>query len=306
MEYINSFTSVDLSDYNDCLGVLEHEYSIDGVSAKIRMHYVKFDANGCPMIKALANMLYSYIIDYCISSKNRSDVLSARQSAILTKQARDLFRHPKISENTHDRTGEAGEILLYFLMEAVLNAPQVVSKMELKTNHRDEVKGSDGIHARYDPNSGIVDFFFGESKLYTESSSAITDAINSVEQFHDISMYQHEFTMVTKHFKYADEVTKNAISSLIVHGEPGANVRINHACLIGYDFKGFKELPYGKGYDEFLQEFLDRFLKDGSRLTRLLQKRFDIFERKSLCFEVFLIPFPSVDDFRNAFNVALD
>lgn len=306
LEQLNENTSVDLTDYNDCLGVIEHEYCIDGINAQIRMHYIKFDGNGKPMIKALANMLYTYIIDYCIASRNRAEPLSTRQSAKLVKQARSLFRHPEVSDNSPDKTGEAGELLLFFLIEAVLKAPQLVSKMELKTNHKDEVKGSDGIHARLNEETGRVDFFFGESKLYKDPSSAIADAIKSVDQFHDIEMYQHEFTMVTKHFKYADEKIREAISSLIIHGEPGPSVSINHACLIGYDFKGYQKLSIRGTPDQVLKEFLTEFLKDGERLTKLIQKRFEQFGKKHIKFDVFFLPFPSVIEFRNAFNAALD
>ena len=304
-KYINKYNSVELSDYESCLGVLEHDFNIEGIKAQIRMHYIKFDGNGMPMVKALANKLYEYIIDYCISSRNRSESLTTRQSAKLIKEARALFRHPKISDESPDKTGEAGEMLLYFFMEAILKAPQMVSKMELKTNHKDEIKGSDGIHARFDKDSGIVNFFFGESKLYKKSSAAISDAIKSIEQFHDIEMYQHEFTMVNKHFKYADDATKDAITSLIIGGEPGPNVCVNHACLIGYDFKEFAALS---GYTpaELQADFINKFHEDGARLTKLLQSKFDSFSKKHLKFEVFFLPFPSVVEFRNAFNEALD
>lgn len=306
LEELNKNISVDLTDYNDCIDVIEHEYCINGINAQIRMHYIKFDGNGFPMIKALAKMLYTYIIDYCIATRNRPEPLTTRQSAKLIKQARDLFRHPEVSDDSPDKTGEAGELLLFFLMESVLKAPQLVSKMELKTNHKDEVKGSDGIHARLNEKTGLVDFFFGESKLYQDSSSAIADAIKSVDQFHDIEMYQHEFIMVTKHFKYADEKTRDAITSLVIHGEPGPSVSINHACLIGYDFKGFQELSAIGTSDEINKKFLDVFVKDGERLTKLIQKRFDKFDKKHIKFEVFFLPFPSVVAFRNAFNAALD
>lgn len=306
LEELNKNISVDLTDYNDCIDVIEHEYCINGINAQIRMHYMKFDGNGSPMVKALAKTLYTYIIDYCIATRNRPESLNTRQSAKLIKEARDLFRHPEVSDDSPDKTGEAGELLLFFLIEAVLKAPQLVSKMELKTNHKDEVKGSDGIHARLNEKTGLVDFFFGESKLYKDSSSAIADAIKSVDQFHDIEMYQHEFTMVTKHFKYADEKTRDAITSLVIHGEPGSNVSINHACLIGYDFKGFQELSVIGTPDQIHKEFLDAFVKDGKRLTKLIQKRFNKFGKKHIKFDVFFLPFPSVVAFRNAFNAALD
>ena len=302
---INQYVTASNSDYEDCIGSIDHTYTINGVKSTIRLHYLKFDGNGMTIVKALANMLYLYIIDYCISARNRTDQLNARQSAQLTKQARDRFRHPTVTDSSPDKTGEAGELLLYFLMETVLKAPQVVSKMELKTNHKDEVKGSDGIHAKYDDKTKLVNFYFGESKLYKDSAAAITDAIESVEQFHNIEMYKHEFSMVTKHFKYADDTTKDAITSLIVHGEPGPNACINHACLIGYDFKGFNGLN-GEDSKELLDDFVLKFHKDGDRLTKLLQKKFDKFSKKHLRFDVFFIPFPSVSEFRNAFNAALD
>jgi hypothetical protein len=303
---LNNYISINTKDYDDCIDVIEHNHVIQGIKATVRLHYLKFDGNGLPMVKPLANMLYTYIINYCLSARNRNDTLTLQQAAVLTKEARKLFRHPIITDNSPDKTGEAGELLLYFLMEAVLKAPQVVAKMELKTNHKDEIKGSDGMHAKWNPEDDVVDFFFGESKLYQSSSDAISNAIESIDEFHNNKMYRHEFTMVTKHFKYADENTKNAISEILVHGEPGSDVRVNHACLIGYDFKKYKSLPLNKSKNEITADFCSQFLVDSARLVNLLQKSFDKFDKKHLKFDVFFVPFPSVVEFRNAFNDALD
>lgn len=304
-EGLDQHISVDPKDYRDCLGVLDHKLVVNGVKAEIRLHYIKFDGNGQPMVNALANMLYNQIIDYCIAARNRPEKLDTRQAAKLIKEARQLFRHPRVTDASPDKTGEAGELLLYFLVESVLNAPQIVSKMELKTNHKDEVKGSDGIHAKYDEVEGVIDFYFGESKLYKSPSGAISAAIESVDQFHDVKMDEHEYTMVTKHFKYANEELKKAISSFIVHGKPGSNVRVNHACLIGYDFAGYEGLN-GDSPRSLLDDFLVKFLADGERLTKIIQDKFESFSKKYLIFDIFFIPFPSVVDFRNAFNEALD
>lgn len=303
---INNYISINTKDYDDCIDVIEHGHVIQGIKATVRLHYMKFDGNGLPMVKPLANMLYTYIINYCLSARNRNDTLTPQQAALLTKEARKLFRHPTVTDNSPDKTGEAGELLLYFLMEAVLKAPQVVAKMELKTNHKDEIKGSDGMHAKWNQEDGVVDFFFGESKLYQSSSAAISSAIKSIDEFHKNKMYQHEFSMVTKHFKYADENTKNAISEMIVHGEPGSDVRVNHACLIGYDFEKYLTLQPDKSKNEITDDFCNQFLIDGARLVNLLQKNFDNFDKKHLRFDVFFMPFPSVVEFRNAFNDALD
>lgn len=297
--------SVETPDFSSCIDVIEHDLKISGIETTIRLHYLKFDGNRQPMVRALANTLYLYIIDYCLSEKNREESLSGRQSALLVKEARSLFRHPEISDESPDKTGEAGETLLYFLMEAVLQAPQIVSKMELKTNHKDEVKGSDGIHARWNDEIEMVDFYFGESKLYKDVAGAMTSALKSVNDFHDIKMYEHEFNMVTKHFKYADEEVKREISQLFTNGNPGENVRINHACLIGYDYDGYAAVAT-EPRNIMKDKFEESFRADGERLVRLLQKKMDNFNKKYLAFDIFFLPFPSVVEFRNAFNEALD
>ena len=297
--------SVETPDFSNCINVIEHDLKITGIETTVRFHYLRFDGNKKPMVKALADTLYAYIIDYCLSAKNRTEILTAKQSALLTKEARSLFRHPEISDDSPDKTGEAGETLLYFLMEAVLRAPQIVSKMELKTNHKDEVKGSDGIHARWNQELGVVDFYFGESKLYKKVADAISSALKSVNDFHDIKMYEHEFNMVTKHFKYADELVKHEISQLFINGNPGPNVRINHACLIGYDYKGYDKC-FSEPHCSLVSGFEKELLSDAEILVSHLQGKLDKFEKKHLVFDVFFLPLPSVVEFRNAFNEALD
>ena len=254
------------------------------------------------MVKALADMLYSYIIDYCIASRNRPDQLTPQQALRLAKEARNLFRHPNLENGQDDRTGEAGEALLFFLMEAVLQAPQMVAKMELKTNHRDEVKGSDGIHARWNAEENMVEFYFGESKFYKSVNAAITSALKSISDFHDNGMYKHEFSIVTKHFKFADEKMKSDLSALVTGGEPGPRVRINHACLIGYDWEEYNNMT-PKDMRVAVKELL---IRDGKEIVKKLNGSFSNFERKYLCFEIFFLPFPSVSEFRNEFNDALN
>jgi hypothetical protein len=302
---INKLLSVDKIDYKHCIDKIEHNQEIDGVETEIRFHYVKFDGNGQPMLGALAETLYDYIIHYCIASRNRDDTLTPTQSARLTKEARKLFVHPEITEDDPDQTGEAGEMLLYFLIESILDAPQVVSKMELKTNQNKEINGSDGIHMKLCEEDGVVDIYFGEAKIHQSLSGGLGSAFKSINSFHDEGMYKHEFLMVTKHFKYADEEIKNEVKKLIVRGEPGSGVRVNHACLIGYNWNEYKELME-KGSKDIESEFRQIYINDAPRVVKLLNNRFDNFEKKHLKFDFFFMPFINVQEFRDAFNQALD
>ena len=96
-----------------------------------------------------------------------------------------------------------------------------------------------------------------------------------------------------------------SISQLFINGNPGPNVRINHACLIGYDYIGYNNV-YSEPHSKLKEKFEYEFLSSCSKLVDLLQKKLDKFEKKHLIFDVFFLPFPSVVDFRNAFNEALD
>lgn len=302
---INKLISVDFEDYKQCLDSVEHTQVVKNLNTKLRFHHLKFDGNGRPMSKALAELLYQYIIHYCIASKNRPSAITAKESAQLIKEARKLFRHPDITDDSPDKTGEAGEALLFFLMEAIIQAPQIVSKMELKTNRKLEANGSDGIHARWNEEDKIVDFYFGESKLYQKIDDAIASALKSIESFHVDEIYKHEFTMITKHFKYADVEVQSAVTEHIRLGEPGPGARVNHACLIGYNWEAYDN-EYNKSSMELAQEFKEKLTHATSSIAAQLDKRLEGFSRKYLCLEVFFIPFPSVQNFRNEFNEALD
>lgn len=301
---ISDNLAIKIDDFVNCVDSFEHDYTIDSIKTTIRLNSLKFDGNNVPMVTALADVLYTYIIDYCLSSKNTEEAITNSQYALLVREARSLFRRPDISTGVDDKSGEAGEILLFFLLEAVLGAPQIVSKMELKTNHKDEVKGSDGIHARWNSDLNLVDFYFGEAKLYQNVKQALKSALASVSGFHDIGMAQHEFCMVTKHFKYADEKIKEEIKSLFVNNNPGPNVRVNHAILIGFDYDGYKNHVDQVMLDDNAR-FKDRYLSDIEKVIHHLREELVKFDKKSLVFEIFFLPFPSVKDFRNAFNKAL-
>ncbi|MDD2774662.1 MAG: DUF1837 domain-containing protein [Gallionella sp.] len=302
---LNSFLSACRKSYDKCIDFVKHTDSINGITATTRLHHLKFDGNGKPMISALAETLYEHIIEYCISTQNRPSPLTPKDATKLTREARNLFIHPESTEDDPDQTGEAGEALLYFLLESVLGVPQIVAKMELKTNKNDEVKGSDGIHMCWNESEQLVDLYFGEAKLYQNMDAAITSMLKSVASFHEKNMCRHEFKLATKHFKYANPRVQEAVKDLLGSGVPSGGVRINHACLVGYNWDEYKNstlLPIS----QLTSEFREKYKIDSPRIHKSLQSKFDKFERKHLRFEIFFLPFPTVQEFRNAFNAALD
>jgi hypothetical protein len=197
---INTFISASKASFDACIDVIAHTEKVNAVPLVSRLHYLKLNANGEPMVDDLAECLVRHVIDYCLSARKRTPKLTPQEAVRYTQEARKLFVHPDATPDDPDRTGEAGEILLYFLMENVLGAPQIVAKMDLKTNPSLEVFGSDGIHMSWNASDEIVDLYFGESKIYQNVGSAISKAIESIENFHANDMRRHEFSMATNHF----------------------------------------------------------------------------------------------------------
>lgn len=116
-------------DYEAVFSHIEHEIACDTPPAsKIRLHFVRADASGEPRFRELARVLARYITLYCFKAERRKD-LSEPQHNELHMQARDLFRRAA-------KSGQVGELLIYFLLETVVHAPQVLKKMLMTTNPR--------------------------------------------------------------------------------------------------------------------------------------------------------------------------
>lgn len=285
---------VSRNHYDACIDVVEHDLTVDGVAATLRFHHTKFDSNGNPKFEDLAKCLADYIVEYCLSARKRGNGQRPYDYTRLARMARQSLRRTAFA-------GESGEMLLYFLLESVLGAPQVVAKVDLKTSRKMESHGSDGIHVSWNSSANCLDVFFGEAKLEKTPSSALRRAFNSISDFHKEGMRDFEFGVVTSHFKWLDEGLRASLLAYMNRQESAVDCRVNHACLIGYTWDEYQQLNSVSAEDIYT-EFRDRYKRDFPRLHRLLQQRLNALTLKRLVFQVFFLPFASVQEFRNAFN----
>lgn len=299
------FISANKHKLDQIIDSVEHAEKLADLTAVTRMHFLKFDGNGVPLVKALAEFMYEHVIDYCLSARDRPVKLSAQESMRLAKAARKLFVHPPATEDDPDQTGEAGELLLYLLIEAILGAPQVVAKMELKTNPSLEINGSDGIHMTWSESDSVVDVYFGESKIYQDIGAALSAALKSIDSFHEKDILRHELLLVTRQLKHAHDKVKSLVEQLFSSGVPSETIRINHACLIGYNWKIYEDIMKLKA-GERLQSLRKAYTEDATRIHSLCQKRAPSFKNKQVNLTFFFLPFENVKDFRNAFNAAME
>ena len=117
-------------------------------------------------------------------------------------------------------------------------------------------------------------------------------------------MEEFELRLVTRHFKHAIGPTRDAVLSYVNRGTSAETARVNHACMLGYNWDAYSTLREGK-VEAMIEEFRSRYERDRPRIEAMLNERFSRFREKRLRFEIFIVPFTSVDEFRKAFLESL-
>lgn len=280
-----------------CLAPLDEQVTIDGTQSDITLHFVKFDPNTKePKFGLLAKALAKHVVRFCLSARSRKNIRERddfdEDEGELFITAREYFRKLKDS-------GEVGELLLFFLLEAAIEAPQVVCKMELKTNPGDEVKGADGIHVKWDEKDEHLDIFLGEAKLYQDIGTAMTKALKSIKDFYDRNRLDDELHLVTAHFKHLDENFQRKVTAWVNRETAPEECHIIHSCLIGWDWSQYKRLATDR--DGLFNDFEQEYRNYCKNIQKLLSTRFQEYSHKHLSFHFLFIPFDSVGEFRKAF-----
>ena len=134
--------------------------------------------------------LYEYILkNICQYVFNRRKILNEKEPYTLILDAIDHLRAINSSKDS-GAGGELGEILLYLFLEQDLKAPKLFSKVELKTNEMDYVKGADGIHYKFrtdgDGNK-ILQLVIGEAKIKNDLKEGIEEAFKSINTYLSIN-----------------------------------------------------------------------------------------------------------------------
>jgi len=291
-ESIERLIDVRTVDYESYFSHIEHTLAFDQPpDAILRLHFVKADASGEPRFRQLARLLVRYIAVFCFTAEKRHSLPEIERDE-LWMQARDLFRNENMS-------GQAGELLIYFLLEAVLHAPQALKKMPMTTNPKEERKGSDGVHIRWDETAGILEILFAEAKIYKSFSKALNDAFESMEMFHESRTKVFEVNTFTSGFSNLDSKLQKKVVTFI-EGENAAHCRTGHACLIGFDWREYQCLG-DKRRADFIKEFEDRYRAWATRKRDSLNEKITSFKHKHINFEFFFVPFHDVEMFRKWF-----
>ena len=134
--------------------------------------------------------------------------------------------------------GELGEILLYLFLEQKLNAPKLLSKVELKTTKRQYVFGSDGVHllqinGQPTPSFQLV---LGESKIQGDLKTAVDSAFTSIKGVSQDTSNEIRLIEANLLSESFDSATTELIESLIVPSKRNLSINVDNAfgLFLGY------------------------------------------------------------------------
>ncbi|GJL94923.1 MAG: hypothetical protein DHS20C05_13280 [Hyphococcus sp.] len=302
-----------LGDFSHLESRIRHlDYDTDkcGERINVRCSYLAF-RDDKPTFDEFIDVISNHLTSFCLP---RSEIKAAQQSIqggdhvqaaltmdTLSQRARDLFIKAKKGSN---RSGEGGEIVLYLLNEWQLKAPQIVSKMYLKTNNNMPVHGTDGIHARYDSGLDKLFLYWGESKAHKTLEGGLSDALASIKKFIDEAKEKREIEIVSSFadFDGLDDDAQEAFLKYLDPYEEASNERVTvYSCLLVHNapqFDNDASEDYEKLYIEEVNKTVEAFISSINQKVKgkaLEQQRF----------EFFLLPVPDVQDFRDKFQAKI-
>ncbi len=279
--------------------------SVEETSSKVYCHCIKSDAGWNPRIKDLAEFVGNRIVDYAIPKTEfdlaKAELASTWSSAKLMElqaRAKTLFTDLK-------KSGEGGEMLLYILIQEFLGFPQLLSKMSLKTSWAVHYQWVDWIHMNYD-SSGTLELYWGESKMYADINDAMTNCFESLKDFllheygHD-SKQERDLQLINTNLK--NELNNSELEALLVRyfdkdDELSNSLIYKWVCFIWFDYGEYPTPANRKTLEVLKKEIEEELKKWQTNLSTKIKWHPGL---ESYEIHVFLIPFPSVQEFRDYF-----
>ncbi|WHZ60091.1 HamA C-terminal domain-containing protein [Metabacillus hrfriensis] len=271
------------------------DHILEETQTKVNLHILKI-ANNRFDIHPLLSELSNSIITFCLSKKEYQLYVDQLRFGELNKAAQEKFRDYQSNE------GEFGELLLYCFLESHLEAPKLLTKMNLKTSHNDYVKGADGVHLlKVSENEYQV--IFGESKMYKTLKVGLSKAFKSIDSFlnHTKNNVHYEMQLINSHLEQEiiDDQTYEQLRKIIFPSANEDEIQTNRAfgIFVGFNMEvsaEMKKLPNADFQKQVRQQVNSLVQKELGSITKLIEK-YDLY---GYSFYIYCIPFIEIDKVR--------
>lgn len=288
------------------LSLVERDVVIDGCQVKIHCHCLTVDGNGRIQPRRLAEFMRNAVADYAIPRSQLAKAKARDTKFNSTEAVTALVEQARRSFTDLAKTGEGGEMLLFLLAERFLKLPQVLCKMDLKTDSRMHYHGADGVYAGVTP-EGMLKLYWGESKIYKDAATAIKDCLASVAPFliepeHEDAGRERDLILLSDKADLTDPVLTEALKRYFDKMSPmSKRVRYCAVALVGFDAAFYPDDQAQAVADEIAKAARIELKKWSATIgTRLKKEKLEQVE-----VELFCLPLPSAEDFRAAFLKAM-
>lgn len=257
-------------------------------------------------VDSIQESLLEVVVDFSLSRPTVEKYKKEERWSQMSKEARGKFR------SYASNTGELGELLLYTFLEGHLNAPQILSKMSLKTTPGDYTKKSDGIHFFREESTGRYYLIFGEAKMYEDLSSAFRKAFESISEHQSGKEFEKSLIYSQIDNEFMDIADRDLVTNLLYPQRASDEIKVTDAFGIFIGF-GLDDLE-GKtktedNYESWIKEKIDTMIS--SRINTIenyisnewiWKENKKEYNKKSLIgkkFYVYLIPFTNLSETRS-------
>ncbi len=246
------------------------------------------------------------IIDYAVP-KSRLDDARTRDAKYKSGSAVAKLHHEAIGTFTDlANTGEGGEMLLFLLAERFLKIPQVLCKMDLKTDSRMHYHGADGVYASVNED-GFLKLYWGESKVYGDSTAAIRDCLASLAPFlfekdHEGADRERDLVLLSDKADLSNPRLTKAFRKYFDRTSPLSNsVEYCGVALIAFDAKFYPE----DGTKGIAEDILKAANDEMKNWVKNVNNRLSVEKLDKFDIQLFCVPVPSAEGFRASFLKAL-
>lgn len=197
--------------------------------------------------------------------------------------------------------GELGEILLYLFLETVLEAPKLLSKMELKGTRNQYNYNSDAVHFySFKTESGQHNqIILCESKLIGDYKTAIKKAFDSLKtsltnKDYDCSLVSTEIFKETLSEEAADRIIDQILPNATEDYKNHIIKETAAGIFIGYN----QPIEAQDDTIKTREENLNKIKKDIPEIAKLINKEIRSADLQGMSFYIYFLPFNKVDDDR--------
>ncbi|MEO5916211.1 MAG: DUF1837 domain-containing protein [Luteolibacter sp.] len=288
------------------LQLIERDVLIDGHLVKVHCHCLTVDGNGKVQPRRLAEFMRNAVADYAIPREKLAKAKERDRQYNSTEAVGGLMEEARRSFTDLANTGEGGEMLLFLLAERFLKLPQILCKMDLKTDSRVHYHGADGVYAGL-TDDGILKLYWGESKIYATATDAIRECLASLSPFlieadHEGADRERDLILLSDKADLSDPKLTEAIKRYFDRNSVMSNRRrYCGVALVGFDAAFYPRDGLKGAADEIAAAARTELENWKKRVgARLIAEKLEQIE-----IELFCLPLPSADEFREAFLTAM-